>query len=70
MSELAVFISQRKVLRKKVTKCFNRSERYDSFSASQKLTERSLLSNYKVDLRDIDAEIIRLKFSDDVGESD
>ena len=53
MSKLAVFISQRKVFRKKVTECFNCSERYDSFSASQKLTEQSLLSNYKVDLRDI-----------------
>ena len=70
MSELAVLISQRKVLRKKVTECFNRSGRYGSFSASQKLTERSLLSNYKVDLRDIDAKILRLKFSGDISESD
>ena len=70
MSELAVFISQRKVLRKKVTECYNRSERYDSFSASQKQTERSLLSSYKADLHDIDAKILRLKFSDDVRESD
>ena len=65
MSQLRVLVSERKILRKKVTDSYNRSGNYCELSNSQKLSEKNLLVSYKESLLDLDSKIQTQKFADD-----
>ncbi|XP_068204996.1 uncharacterized protein [Palaemon carinicauda] len=64
MSNLKLLITQRKVIRKKVTDAFNKLGSYANFTASRKISEKCLLLSYQKGLLDLDSKIQNLKFED------
>ena len=65
MSELKVVIAKRKVIRKKVTVCYDKRDNYGGLSAALQTTERDLLHSYQNSLLDLDNTVFALKFSGD-----
>ena len=70
MAELQVLVGQRKVIRKKVTECFNDSDNYQNLNRTEKLSYKGLLLNYQQKLTDLNAKILALKFTDEAEEAD
>ncbi|XP_068200128.1 uncharacterized protein [Palaemon carinicauda] len=70
MAELVVLIGQRKIIRKKVTDCANRSSQYPSLDNTAKVSERGVLLDYRKRLNDLDSKIQTLKFSGEFREED
>ncbi|XP_068218540.1 uncharacterized protein [Palaemon carinicauda] len=64
MSNLKLLITQRKVIRKKVTDAFNKLGSYANFTASRKISEKCLLLSYQKGLLDLDSKIQNSKFED------
>ena len=60
---LKVLVGQRKIVRKKVTECFNRSDRYQTLDTAAKLSEKGVLLGYRKSLQDLNAQIQESKFS-------
>ena len=53
---------QRKVIRKKVTDCYNERDTYVTFTPSEKLSTKGVLENYQKNLLDLDEKIFQEKF--------
>ena len=70
MTKLDVIIFQRKVIRKKVTECSNKSDTYISLSQTEKLKEKCLLSSYRNSLIDLNSQVLGLKFSGEADEAE
>ena len=70
MTELQVLVGQRKVIRKKVTDCFNKSDIYLALNQTEKLSEKGLLLSYQSKLTDLNAQILSHRFSDKIDEAE
>ena len=70
MSGLPRLVSQRKVVRKRVTDCFNRKHTFSSLSQDDKASEKEILLGFKEILLDLDNQIFALKFSGTTEESE
>ena len=70
MTELQVLVGQRKVIRKKVTDCVNKSDIYLTLSQTNKLSEKGLLLSYQSKLTDLNAQILAHRFSDKIEEAE
>ncbi|XP_068243395.1 uncharacterized protein [Palaemon carinicauda] len=64
MANLQVLIGQRKVIRRKVTEQFNRSDTYSALTQEEKLAIKGLLVNYRNKLSELDDHILLKKFPD------
>ncbi|XP_064110129.1 uncharacterized protein LOC135217954 [Macrobrachium nipponense] len=64
MANLQVLIGQRKVIRRKVTEQFNRSDTYSALTQEGKLAIKGLLVNYRNKLSELDDQILLKKFPD------
>ena len=63
MSELKKLVTQRKVIRGRVTTCYNRSGSYDTLSKIQRATELANLLGYKEDIKNFNDLIQNIKYS-------
>ena len=59
---MSKLISQRKVIRKKVTENFNVKETFVTLSAPEKLSKKGVLENYQRSLIELDEKIFQEKF--------
>ncbi|XP_064087699.1 uncharacterized protein LOC135202300 [Macrobrachium nipponense] len=70
MANLQVLIGQRKVIRRKVTEQFNRSDTYSALTQEEKLAIKGLLVNYRNKLSELDDQILLKKFPDICDEAE
>ena len=63
MTELNKLISQRSVIRKRVTESYNRSSEYLSYSLAEKNYEKGILNGFQETLTDLNDKIFNLKFT-------
>ena len=62
MGKLELLVSQRKIIRTKVTNLHTGKQSLSSLDAHQKHANRSILANYKDQLKEFDCQIQELKF--------
>ena len=62
-------IAQRKVIRKKVTECYNLSDCYISLTQAEKLSTKGILLIYQKRLIDLNEQIMNEKFAGTVDEA-
>ena len=67
---LKVLVGQRKIVRKKVTESFNRSDSYQTLDTSAKLSEKGVLLGYRKSLEDLNAQIHASIFAGEFTDGD
>ena len=65
MSSSKLAASQRTVIRRKVTECYNKSDTYASLSPSDKVSLKGILLNYQKKLIDLNDKVMQDSFTDE-----